>query len=208
MRVGPTCQESNLTSECLSVCEDDCQKALVQDLCMTKAQAPKPSETCVCTASTSPSGVMKVWNSEGRSFKKRDDVNGYSQKLQGFPEQRACPTKHDQELKTAAVIANKSKTAPVPPAPSSLKSPNGPEACSRDPLRECSAEHVRAESWRPLQPSAKPFGGFHAGGSASHAAGAIGRDQDPLRESNEGPHIRGRLRQRAGSWITWQPAPR
>ena len=123
MRVGPTglylidlarlCEESNLTSECLAVCEDDRRKALIQDLCMPQAQAPKQGETCACTASTSSAGVLKVWNSEGRSFKRLDSVNVRSQKPLGVSEQGTCPTNHDQEAKSAAAIANQSETCPV-----------------------------------------------------------------------------------------------
>ena len=207
MRVGPTGlylvdlarlgEESNLTSECLTVCEDDRQKALIQDLCMSQAQAPKQGETCACTASTSSAGVLKVWNSEGRSFKRLDTVNVHSQKPLGVSEQGTCPNNHDQEAKSAAVIANQSEIASEPCASSSLKTQNGSEAPSRDPIHKHTAEPAGVESRCPVQSSARPFGGIYTRRSADHATGEAGRDQDPLREGHERADVRGRLRQRA-----------
>ena len=207
MRVGPTglylidlarlCEESNLTSECLSVCEDVCQKALNQDLCMTRAHALKQDTTSQRTDKSSRPKGLKVWNSQNRSFKRPDAVNVSLQKPKGSsvrPESAAHP---DQEVSTAAVIASNRVLASVPASPSTSKPHHGPEACPSASGSKPGARSIDAESRSTVQSPPRSLRRLHGGGCADNALGEARGDQDSLRKGDEGPHLRGHLCERA-----------
>ena len=213
MRVGPTglylidlarlCEESNLTSESLSVCEDDGQKAPLQDLCMNVTPAPLRRETHGCTAGQGFSRGLKVWNSGCRSFPKQADVNVSLQKPEGLS---VCPVKSvksDQEVNPAAEIVNsQAQQQSVPELPSNPKKGHGPEAPSNS--ASGSVQHSRActdcelpscdcrvEPGCPLQPTAGSVNRLHFGGGGNDAAGPARTDPNSVRKGHEGTDVRG-----------------
>ena len=174
MRVGPTglylidlarlCEESNLTSECLSVREDVCQKALNQDLCMTRAQALKQDTTSPSTDKSSRPKGLKVWNSQSRSFKKPDTVNVSLQKPKGSSVRPESTTHHDQEVQTAAVIASSRVLASVPASSSTSKPHHGPEACPSASGSLSDARSIDAESRSTVQSPPRSLSSLYGGG--------------------------------------------